>query len=276
MSECIACAAKDVVDLGKPPLQRNHSPFRVHECGRCGLRWSYPMPTKAELDAYYRSYYQRKRGGTITKTPRAVVKEILGQMGWFRGRQMLFLRLINSYHSKGVLLDYGCGDGQMLLIAKQNGWDVLGVDYSAEFAERLRSRGIKFCSADNLHSSGIPPHSIDCLVAIHVIEHIPDMQQFLLDCRSILKPNGLMAIKTPSRSSLRAKLGLAKWHHVNPPEHQWSFLPSCFRLVMESHGFEVVYLRNSLIVDELISIVRIRHEENIPKRVDFNNVMQGN
>lgn len=224
------------------------------------------MPTKVDLDAYYESYYRRKRERPMGKIRRAVVKGLLSRMGWFRIRHVLFLRLISRFHPRGVLLDFGCGDGQMLRIAKQDGWDVLGIDYSAEFADKLRSLAIEFRAADNLRSSGIPLQSIDCLVAKHVIEHVPDLGQFLLDCRGTLKPDGVMAVKTPSRSSLRAQLGLAKWHHVNPPEHLWSFQPSCFRMVMESHGFEIVYLRNSLIVDELICIARIRHEDAVSKK----------
>jgi 2-polyprenyl-3-methyl-5-hydroxy-6-metoxy-1,4-benzoquinol methylase len=226
------------------------------------------MPTQADLDAYYRSYYQRKKSSSGNLL-RAVVKEALRRMGWFRTRHKLFLHLINRCHPPGVLLDYGCGDGQMLLIAKENGWDVIGADYSAEYAQTLRARGIEFRPMDNLRSSGISPQSIDCIVVKHVIEHIPDLEQFLLDCKAILKPHGIIAIKTPSRSSLRARLGLSKWHHVDPPEHQWSFQPQCFRFVMDSHGFEVLHLANSLIVNELTSIVRIRESGNPPEKNDI-------
>jgi len=216
------------------------------------------MPTQAELDAYYTTYYQRKKGRSLAQVKSALVKNVLEKIGWYRARHLAFMRLINQYHSRGVMLDYGCGEGQMLRVAKKDGWKVIGVDYSDEFAEALRADGIEFHAASDLRSSGIAPDSIDCLVAKHVIEHIVDLEQFLSDCRTVLKPDGIMAIKTPSRTSLRARLGLANWHFVNPPEHQWGFQPYCFRLLMESHGFEVLYLKDSLIVDELISIVHVR------------------
>jgi len=217
------------------------------------------MPTQDELDAYYRTYYQRKKDRSLAQVKNALAKNVLEKVGWYKVRHLTFMHLINRHHpTKGVLLDYGCGEGQMLRVAKNDGWKVIGVDYSDEFAEALRADGIEFHAASDLRSSGIAPDSIDCLVAKHVIEHIVVLEQFLSDCRTVLKPDGIMAIKMPSRTSLRARLGLAKWHFVNPPEHQWGFQPYCFRLLMESHGFEVLYLKDSLIVDELTSIVGVR------------------
>lgn len=260
VAKCIACGSDNISNLGKPRFQVGYSCFNVLECSYCGLQWAYPMPTQAELDGYYHTYYQRKRkkGRSLAQIKNALVKNVLERLGWYQARHLAFMRLINRFHPRGVLMDYGCGEGQMLRTAQKDGWMVIGGDYSNEFAESLRAYGIEFHAASNLAASGIAPGSIDCLVAKHVIEHIVDLEKFLSDCRAVLKPGGIMAINTPSRMSLRARLGLANWHFVNPPEHQWSFQPHCFRLLMESHGFEVVYLKNSLIVDELVSITRVR------------------
>ena len=216
------------------------------------------MPTTADLDAYYHTYYQRKKANSLASARYAMVRCTLTVLGWYEFRHRSFVSLINQYSSKGVLLDYGCGEGALLRAARKDGWKVVGMDYSNKNTERLRADGFDVRCVADLHSSGIPTSIIDCLVMKHVIEHVVDLGQLLADCRSVLKPKGIMAIKTPSRMSNRAKLGLANWNFVNPPEHQWGFLPLCFRLLMESHGFEVIYLRNSCVVDELISIVRIR------------------
>ena len=257
-SKCIACGMENPISRGKLPLQPNNSRFSVLECSHCGLQWCDPMPTPVELEAYYHTYYQRKKSNSPTHIKNALIKNVLERLGWYWFRHLAFVRLINRYRSEGMLLDYGCGEGQMLRTARKDGWTVIGVDYSSETTDRLRADGFDIRCAADLSSSRIPRSSIDCLVAKHVIEHIVDLKQFLSDCRDVLKPQGIMAIKTPSRTSVRARLRLANWHFVNPPEHQWGFQPHCFRLLMESHGFEVVYLENSLIVDELVSIVRVR------------------
>jgi SAM-dependent methyltransferase len=145
----------------------------------------------------------------------------------------------------------------MLAIAREDGWSVVGIDYSRENTARLRASGFDVRVATDLPSSGVNAGSVDCLVAKHVIEHVVDLERFLADCRTVLRPGGILAIKTPSRTSLRARLGLANWHLVNPPEHQWGFQPHCFRLLLESHGLEVRYLRNDSIVDELVCIAGV-------------------
>ena len=39
------------------------------------------------------------------------------------------LKLINSFSSKGKkLLDFGCGTGDFLKVAKKNGWNVFGIE----------------------------------------------------------------------------------------------------------------------------------------------------
>jgi 2-polyprenyl-3-methyl-5-hydroxy-6-metoxy-1,4-benzoquinol methylase len=214
------------------------------------------MPTPAELDEHYSGYYERKKTVSVANLIGRVIKTVLTAVGWYSFRHKAFLSLINRYATMGVLLDYGCGEGQMLMTARARGWQVIGIDYSDENAARLTSNGVDVRCAPSLAAGGIDRESIDCIVAKHVIEHVVDIEQFLADCRASLKPGGVLAIKTPSRTSLRARLKLADWHFVNPPEHQWGFDPKCFRLLMESHGFEITYLKDSLVVDELFCIAR--------------------
>jgi 2-polyprenyl-3-methyl-5-hydroxy-6-metoxy-1,4-benzoquinol methylase len=214
------------------------------------------MPTQAAMDEHYHSYYRRKKRPSAANAIAVAIKTVLSVTGWYALRHKTFLSLIGRYARKGVLLDYGCGEGQMLMTARNRGWDVIGVDYSNENAVHLAAQGIDVRCAANLAATGIPDDSLDCIVAKHVIEHVVDIKGFLADCRQRLKPGGVIAIKTPSRTTLRARLSLANWHFVNPPEHQWGFQPHCFRLLMESNGFQVVYLKDSLVVDELFCVAR--------------------
>jgi len=218
------------------------------------------MPTQLEMDQHYQTYYGRKKQVSLSNAVGTVMKSVLTWSRWYTLRHQSFLSLISRHARKGRLLDYGCGEGQMLLTAREKGWKVVGIDYSSENADRLRADGLDVRCAPSLASSGISQNSMDCIVAKHVIEHVVDIEKFLSDCRDTLKPDGVIAIKTPSRTSLRARLGLANWHFVNPPEHQWGFHPKCFRLLMESHGFEVSYLKDSLIVDELFCIARVSND----------------
>ena len=168
----------------------------------------------------------------------------------------MFFNLVEKYSPGKSIIDFGCGEADVLYEAKERGWKVLGIDYSNELRERFKSDDIKFVCASTLEASGIDEHSFDCISAKHVIEHIPEIEKFLFSVRKHLKPNGIFAVKTPSASSLRAKTGLANWHLVRPMEHFWGFNKYNFRKLLEKNGFELLYVRDSLLVDELVCISR--------------------
>jgi SAM-dependent methyltransferase len=258
LERCVACGSERLTDLGVPPLQTLDSPYRVTECTECGLRWSDPMPTPAALEAHYTTYYARRFAGVAARRRNVLYTKALRASGWFRWRHESFLALIARFAPRGVLLDFGAGEGEMLQTARDHGWEAIGIDYSAETVAPLRARGFDMRVGSDFASAGVAARAADVLVLKHVIEHLVDLETFLADARRVLKVGGVLAVKTPSRTTHRARLRLARWHHVNPPEHQWSFQPKAFRLLMERHGFDVEYLRDSLVVDELICLARVR------------------
>lgn len=54
----------------------------------------------------------------------------------------------------------------------------------------------------------VPPHSVDLILAVEVIEHVYDPDAMLAFCRRLLRPGGVLLLTTPNLSSLVSRLSL--------------------------------------------------------------------
>jgi len=250
---CPACGSSDVKNCGQPIYSDKRSKYSVIECNICQLNWSNPMPTIDELDEHYLKYYE-VRHNTVEKSEMKLA--IRKKITFREYRLKKFFSLIKKFSPVNYILDFGCGEAEILYLAKKKQWQVLGVDYSNELSEKFNKENINFIQANDLFSINIEKSSVGCISAKHTIEHLTDLEFFFDSTRDILHKDGILAIKTPSSTSLRAKRGLSGWHHVNPPEHCWGFNLNNFGKLVSRNGFEVVYLKDGILVNELTCIAR--------------------
>jgi 2-polyprenyl-3-methyl-5-hydroxy-6-metoxy-1,4-benzoquinol methylase len=251
---CFACGSKDVRNTGKPVFHSSDSKYSVIQCSKCKLMWAAPSPTDEELSFHYNTYYER-RFQRLFKTSLKYLRDLV-TLKYLR--EYFFLKNTLKYTKVKNFLDYGCGEGEMLLIGNKFGWNCTGTEYSKELSEKFNELGIKVIVATDFESSTLEKNSFDLILFKHLIEHIKDIPSFLNQTKKYLTENGVLAIKTPSNTTFRARTKTANWHFVNPPEHLWSFDTNNFKLLMEANGFEVLSIKNSLLVDELICYAKVK------------------
>jgi SAM-dependent methyltransferase len=176
---------------------------------------------KSETQAYSEQYYDGN-----------------GQNG-DRPALTLFTRLARRYIPKGRVMDFGCGPGFFLNHLARY-YDAIGVEISPWAAEAARRRaGVVVYGA----TQEIPDASLDGIVSLHVIEHVPDaeLQEMLLEWRRVLKPGSKVLVVTPDASGFAARRKGKDWiaytdpTHINLKSHeQWQAL-------FESAHFKVIH-----------------------------------
>lgn len=163
-------------------------------------------------------------------------------MYWFARRY--YAALVRRYapHDGGKLLEMGCGLGHLLGLL-QDDFQCVGIDlidYSIEQTKLNAPKAEAYqMSADDL--SAFESGTFSAVVALHLVEHLPDPAKTIREVNRLLKPGGLWLFATPHPDySLRRykdrdndAIGKDKTHiNVHPPA-QW-------RAWCEADGFTMV------------------------------------
>lgn len=164
------------------------------------------------------------------------------------------LETLSRYRrAPGRLLDIGCSSGLFLNAARTAGWQVRGLEYSADSAQMARVNfGLDVVTGE-LVPGAFAAESFDVVTLWDVLEHVPDPKLVLQRIRPLLAPGGLLVVKTPNvdglypRISYRFARAVGFWGHPEPPGHLFQFSIDTLSGLVRSIGYSVVGSRVSRI-----------------------------
>jgi len=112
------------------------------------------------------------------------------------------------------MLDLGCGDGIVLHLARQDGWEVHGVELFPEQVALVRETLHLDVETSDITGFRGTPASWDVVILTHVLEHLPDPVGALRKIRGLLAPGGIGVLEFPNIDALDAKVrrALRRWH----------------------------------------------------------------
>jgi 2-polyprenyl-6-hydroxyphenyl methylase/3-demethylubiquinone-9 3-methyltransferase len=118
-----------------------------------------------------------------------------------------------------ALVDIGCGGGLIAEPMARLGFQVTGIDADAEAIKvaKAHSRagglkvGYRAGTAESL-ARGSP--RFDVVLALEIVEHLPDPQAFLATCGRLLKPGGAFIGATINRTPQSYALGIIGAEYV--------------------------------------------------------------
>lgn len=103
------------------------------------------------------------------------------------------------------MVEAGCGAGQWVAWAVENGWQAIGIDWSAALIERARAeipRGT-FLVGD-LRAIPLESDSVGSIISLGAIEHsIEGPAEAFSEFRRVLRPGGVAIVTVPYLSALR-------------------------------------------------------------------------
>jgi hypothetical protein len=187
---CAWCGAQ----LG--PLPAFNDGFGTELCQACGARTTVPIPTDADLELGYGSWYRPAEGRFSAVGDRA--------LRFSRGR---LARRLDRIAPQGPILDVGAGDGALL--------DALGsVGRQASGLER-RSTRRDVREAELAEIEG----EFAAVVFWHSLEHLRDAGASLDRAAELLAPGGVVVIAMPNPDSLQAQAFGDRWFALDLPRH---------------------------------------------------------
>ena len=223
-------------------------------------------PTPAELSDYYaRRYYQE---GLTTYQAAYPPEELEHIRGKLRLRHWLLEQLPPAAGSAGrSFLDIGCGEGWALQYFHEQGWDVLGLDYSSFSVERfqplLRAHLRTGDLTEQLARLLAEGRTFDVLWLDNVLEHVPDPAGLLRQCRALVASAGALVVEVPNDfSTLQIHL-LDAGHIDRPfwvalPDHLSYFNQAGLRRMATASGWNVT----KVIADQAIDLNLLNPDTN--------------
>jgi SAM-dependent methyltransferase len=146
---------------------------------------------------------------------------------------------------RGKLLDVGCGDGRFLRHAKEQGFEVWGIDFDKKSVENVkRSLGIDTVFAMSLEEfyeyAKEKNLKFDVIIFFEVLEHQDKPREFLERVKGLLKEGGYIAGSVPNRERLFVEIYWKYFHGDHPPHHFLRFSKSSLEKALNFSGFKDV------------------------------------
>lgn len=232
---CNICGSdkyREICDIEISPIL---APSKLVKCAKCGFYYASPrLSREAEEDYYKRRYHE--------------------ECFQYENRIEVFKRSfheIGKFLKKGRLIDVGCGMGHFMALARNNGWEVKGVeisDYAINYAqERFKLDIIK----GSLRDAQFETEYFDAATAWNVLDQIYDPRADLIELNRILKKGGYLFIRVPN---LHFNLMLHRLYNGLKPLfrgierlpsvfHLYSFDKNSIRRLLESTGFSSVIVK---------------------------------
>lgn len=150
------------------------------------------------------------------------------------------LLLLNSFKSSSKsVLDFGAGTGDFLKICKNNNWQVLGIEPSAEARENAVKKGVHL--KENLLD--VTNQKFDVITLWHVLEHVENLKNTIKVLKSLLQPEGRIVVAVPNYKSYDAAFYKEHWAAYDVPRHLWHF---------SQKSIHKLFLEAEMIVEETL------------------------
>jgi len=173
--------------LTKLTLRRpeKYFPLRVFVCESCWLAQAEAYSRAAELFneeyAYFSSFSSE----------------------WVKHADKLVESAVIKYglSDKSHVIEIASNDGYLLQHVARRGIPCLGIEPTASTAAVARQKGLdvvqEFLTLDLAHHLTQRDLRADFMVAINVLAHVPDINDFAQACAQLLKPNGVFTCEFP-------------------------------------------------------------------------------
>jgi hypothetical protein len=173
-----------------------HDGFGTEVCGVCGARTTWPVPTDADLELAYGSWYRPREGrfgGVGDRALRALRGRLAGRL--------------DRIAPPGPILDVGAGDGALLDALAAVGRDAVGLERHSERPD------VREAKLSELHGP------FAAIVFWHSLEHLREAGSELERAARLIAPGGVIVVAMPNPASLQARAFGERWLALDLPRH---------------------------------------------------------
>lgn len=213
-----------------------------------------PQPTLDKLHEYYESEDYISH----TDSQRNLFEKVYHLVRTISLKKKL--KLINSFTLENKsLLDIGCGTGDFLQTAKENNWNILGIEPNNQ-AREVANKKTNDSVFDTEQLSDLKAKSFDVITLWHVLEHLPNLEEQIVVFKKLLKPNGTLIIAVPNYKSYDALYYKNNWAAFDVPRHLWHFNKTSISKLVSKVSMEVKNVKPMLFDAFYVSLLSEKYK----------------
>ncbi len=230
---CPICESRSFeLELSTKDFFLSQETFNMQKCQACGFLITNPRPVKEHISSYYHSEdyisHSNKSKGLFAGLYQIARKLNLASK----------YSIITRHAQKGQLLDIGSGTGHFLDFLQKKQWKVQGIEPDEEAAQFARENfKLKIASEENI--SKLSSHSFDVITMWHVLEHVHDLNQRMMDLQRLIKSKGLLVLALPNPDSYDSKYYVKYWAAYDLPRHLYHFRKSDVESLAKKYNFKI-------------------------------------
>jgi SAM-dependent methyltransferase len=227
--------------------------FEVRVCRACGTGRTFPLVGRAELGSLYPEAYNAyalPSNPLLHRLATALFRARYGRA--LRGGSLRALTGVEP----GRLLDVGAGRGDLGIVLGERGWEVTGLEPSAEACEEGRRRGLPM--VEGTLTSAELDGPFDAIVFQHSLEHVVEPLDDLGRARGLLREGGLLLVSAPNFGCWQRRAFGSAWFHLDLPRHRTHLTARGLERLLERAGFGNTCLGTSTTPDGLPTTLQYR------------------
>lgn len=209
---------------------------RLNRCNSCGLIYTNPRLKKSYVKLLYnKDYFKNENSSLIGYQNYSGDEEKIRQT--FKRR---LTKIEKWLPQKGRLLDIGCATGFFMDTARNNGWEVNGIEiskFAANYATKKLSLDVQIGDFEQIAQ---PDNQYNLVTAWDVVEHLANPLTSFKRIHSSIKKDGWFVFSTPDVESIPARITKSNWvGYKLSDEHLVYFSPKTIKRLCALTGFEI-------------------------------------
>jgi len=134
------------------------------------------------------------------------------------------------------LLDFGCGFGRTISLAKEFGIDSFGIEIDRFRKEFCKKLGLKVYSPIEFENQ-FPDKHFDIIISTAVIEHVNDISNYFEFIGKVSRKGTIFFVSGPTPGIIDKERRRGKFKNVHPIEHINFFTVSLLDEIMKKYSF---------------------------------------
>lgn len=235
---CDCCGA----DAWEPLFLENG--IRLGQCSRCRLLYVDDVPDPSErMTEMEEGHY----AGTLKINDAA--HQSAGELIQ-RDRFQAFVDLALTHRPTGRWVDVGCGGGLLMTLAQDAGYEVEGIELSADRRVLTEKDTGSTVHGVPLEDVGYPDGQLDVVSMINVFSHLISPHRTFTELRRILRPGGIVVMATGEFTDGVARGDMLHW---NLGDHLYFLGDGTIERYAEATGLTVLHHERRWLPDEMFS-----------------------